>query len=165
LLFFGGSGGSLSDVGRRQKGFKTSFLLSGYVGIETVKDEWSDQNVDLRLFSEGVERFFVDNKFETKLERFGSGFKIEAVNVHFRVNVRVFGSPEFFKVEFVPGRKTSGFSLGMVLGYVGSVFGGGGLFLRDVRLQEAMSEFESLFWEYVDKQVVELRGSAVVKQS
>jgi len=129
-----------------------------------LKDRWVEGNVDLGLLSESVERFFVENKFDAKLERGSSGFRIEAVNPGFRVKVRIFGVPEDFAVEFVPSKKSRGFSsIGMMLAYVASAFGGGGLVLMDARLQEAVGAFEELFWDHVDRQVEELRGSARVK--
>jgi hypothetical protein len=129
-----------------------------------LKDQWLESNVDLGLLSESVERFFVENKFDAKLERSGSGFRIEAVNPAFRVKVRIFGVPGDFAVEFVPSKKSRGFSsIGMMLAYVASAFGGGGLVLMDTKVQEAVGVFEALFWDYVDKQVAELRDSARVK--
>lgn len=126
-----------------------------------MKDQWFKSNVDLRLLSESLGRYFVDNNFETKLEEVGSCFKIEAANPQFKVKVRVFGVPDDFVVEFVPSKKTRGFSsVGMILGYLTSAFGGGGLVVMDARVQEAVGVFEDLFWEYVDKQVAELGGSA-----
>lgn len=129
-----------------------------------MKDQWLGSDVDLRLLSEGVERFFVENQFEAALERAGSGFRVEASNPHFRVKVRVFGDSDDFWVEFVPSKKTRGFSsVGMILGYIASVFGGGGLVVMDAKVQEAVGVFEELFWDYVDKRVVELKGSGRLK--
>lgn len=116
--------------------------------------------MNLQVLSENLQRFLDDNKFETKSEQIGSGFKIEAANAQFKVKVRILGRPNDFAVEFIPSKKTRGFSsIGMILGYITLPFGGGNLVLMDAKAQEAVSIFEDLFWDYVDEQVAELKDS------
>lgn len=125
-----------------------------------MKDQWRGSNVDLRLLSEGIEGFLVDNKFEAVLKQSGSDFRVEGSNAVFRVKVKVFGDPDDFRVEFIPSKKTSGFSsLSMIFGYIASAFGGGGLVILGAKVQEAVGVFEELFWDYVDKRVAELKDS------
>lgn len=117
--------------------------------------------MDLQLLSENLQRFLADSKFETKSEQTGSGFKIEAANAQFKVKVRILGVPNDFAVEFIPSKKTRGFSsIGMILGYLTLPFGGGNVVLMDAKAQEALSIFEDLFWDHVDEQVAELKDSA-----
>lgn len=120
--------------------------------------------MDLRLLSEGIEAFLIDNKFEAVLKQSGSDFRVEGSNALFRVKVKVLGDPDDFWVEFIPSKKTGGFSsLSMIFWYIASPFGGGGLVIHDAKVQEAVTALEELFWDYVDKRVAELRDSDRLK--
>lgn len=125
-----------------------------------MKDCWVGNDVDLNLLSQRVKHFFIENQFETKLEQAPDKYWIEASNFQFKVMVNVYGQPSDFTVEFIPNKKTRGFSLAMAFGYFTSVFGGGTLLLRDVKLQEAINKVEQKFWEHIDRQVAVLTNSA-----
>jgi len=125
-----------------------------------LKDCWVGNNVDLNLLSQRVKQFFIENQFEINLEQTHDIYRIEASHFQFNVMVKVYGGPNDFTLEFIPNKKTRGFSLSMILGYLTSFFGGGSLLLRDVKLQEAINEVEQKFWEHMDKQVAELINSA-----
>lgn len=120
-----------------------------------MKDHWIGSNVDLALLVQRAKQFFEENQFETELEQAPGRFKIQASNSIFRVTVNVYGRPEDFTVEFIPNKKTQGFSLSMLLAYVTMLFGGGGFLLKDIRQQEAASELEEMFWKDVDKHIAE----------
>jgi hypothetical protein len=125
-----------------------------------LKDQWFGSNVDLNLLSQRVEQFFKESPFETRMEQIQGKFKIEASGFQFKITVNIFGQPNDFAVEFIPSKKTKGFSRSMVVAYITTLFGGGGFLLRDLKLQEALDELEKAFWENVDKQVSELTNSA-----
>jgi len=125
-----------------------------------LKDQWCGSNVDLSLLNQRIEQFFKDNEFDVVREELGDGFRIRVSALELKAKIRVFGRPNDFTIEFIPSAKTRGFSLGMIVGYITSVFGGGSLVLRDLKLQEAFDRFENMFWEFVDRQVAELKDSA-----
>jgi len=124
-----------------------------------LKDQWLGSNVDLSLLSQRIEQFFKEREFDTVTEKFDADFTIRASAFQLKTKVRIFGRPNDFTIEFIPASKTRGFSLGMIVGYITSVFGGGGLVLRDLKTQENLDRFEDTFWEYVDLQVGELKNS------
>jgi hypothetical protein len=129
-----------------------------------LKDQWLGSNVDLDLLSQRVKQFFDETQFETTLERMSNGYKIGAVtkktlNVQLRITVKVLGQPNDFSVEFMPKRKTRGFSPSMIIGYITSLFGGGIFLLSDAKLQEALDKLEQMFWNHVDKHVAELTNA------
>jgi hypothetical protein len=125
-----------------------------------LKDNWIGSNLDLTTLSKSVVGFFADNKFETRFEGAKDDFKIVAVNALYRIRVNIYGKPNDFTVEFAPDKKSKGFSLSMIFGQIASFIGGGGLLLRDVKLQESLNILERMFWEFVDKQVAGLTNSA-----
>lgn len=119
-------------------------------------DQWTGIDIDLGLLSERLVQFFEGNQFDTKLEHDTGRFVIYASGPQFRVRVNVRGEPNDFRVEFIPGMKTQGFSLRMLLGYVTTLFGGGTFMLRDIKLQEAVSRLEKVFWKEVDIDIADL---------
>lgn len=126
----------------------------------TLKDQWIGNNIDLNLLSQSVNQFFTENQFEPKLEQTHDRYRIKASNLEFKITVNIYGQPNDFTIEFIPNKKTRGFSLAMMVGYITSFLGGGTLLLRDARYQEAMNKVEQTFWEQVDRQVAELKNSA-----
>ncbi len=126
-------------------------------------DQWIGINVDLSMLSERLLRFFEGNQFNTKLEQNPGKFVIYASNQQFGLKVNIRGEPNDFKVEFMPTTKTQGFSLTMLVGYVTALFGGGTLLLRDIKLQEAITRLEKVFWQEVDIDVADLSKSTAAK--
>lgn len=116
--------------------------------------------MDLTALSKSVAEFFTDNKFETRLEGARDDFKIVAVNALSKIRVDIYGRPNDFTVEFLPDKKSQGFSLSMIFGQIASLIGAGGLLLRDIKLQESQTILERLFWKHVDEQVADLSSSA-----
>lgn len=126
-----------------------------------MKDQWVGNNVELSLLSQRVEQFFVENQFETELEQTqDKDYVIKASDSQIKLKVNIRGRPSDFTVEFVPSKKTRGFSLSMLLGYITASLGGGILVMRDLKLQEITNKLEKVFWDYMDIQVAELNNSA-----
>jgi hypothetical protein len=130
-----------------------------------LKDQWIGENVNLYLLSQRIKGFFTERRFETEVETTADRYRIDAApddpRVPFRIRVNLFGRPNDFTIEFIPNKKTRGFaSRAMILGYILAFFGGGGLVLRDAKLQEATNRLEHLFWTHVDSSVAALTNSA-----
>ena len=126
-------------------------------------DQWVGSNVDLNLLSERLSRFFDGNQFDTRLVQDSGKSTIFASNGQFRLRVNVYGRADDFTVEFIPSKKTRGFSLTMLLGYVTTFFGGGTFMLRDIKLQEAINRLEQVFWKQVDIDVADLNKAATTE--
>jgi hypothetical protein len=131
-----------------------------------LKDQWVGNNIDLSKLSQGIEHFFKEIDFVVRMEQTPKGYKFDVASTglgitQLRFTVRILGQPSDFTIEFIPRYRTGGrFSPGMVIGQIMSMFGGGVLLLRDVKLQESLDKLEQQFWEHMDKQVAELTNSA-----
>ena len=131
-------------------------------------DQWKGKNVDLTALSHKIEEFLAENEYETLSEERSQEFRINASTdkyptVLLKILVRIVGRPDDFKLEFVPNRKTRGFSPSMIGAYIAAAFGGGTFLLRDVKIQELLNEFEQAFWKRVDELVAELSASATAQ--
>jgi hypothetical protein len=126
-----------------------------------LKDQWHRNSVNLDSLSQNLEKFFTENLFKTETEKTNDVYKIDVTGLHFKLTVRILGSPDDFTVEFIPDQRASGFiSPKMVLSYIASLFGTGKLFLDEVAYQKELADLEDKFWNYVDSQIDTLRNSA-----
>ncbi len=129
-----------------------------------MEKQWLEKNVDLRMLAERIMPFFNETDFETMFEEEHSGYSIRAVskipNLQLRIDVKVFGQPDDFVVEFLSGGKRGFFSPSMIAGYLTSLFGGGYLILKETRAQEMLGTFENDFWKHVQTQVADLVNSS-----
>lgn len=128
-----------------------------------MREQWVGKNVDMALLSERVEDFFNGKVFQTRKDVLADGYKISATSGSQErlggVVVFVRGKSSDFLVDFVAG-KSGRFSA--MLSSLVTMFGGGGLVLRSLKLQEAMDRLEREFWVYTEEAIAELTDS--VKQ-
>jgi len=129
-------------------------------------DRWQQRNIDLNVLSKGIEQFFAERQFETKLETTKHGQKIEAstrkiLNTQLTITVDVKGNPNDFTVDFTTNPKKKGFfSSSMIAGYIASGMGGGAILRSELKLRESLDKLEKPFWTHVDKLVERLTNSA-----
>lgn len=126
-----------------------------------MRRRWSRKNVDLALLSALVEDFLSSKGFKTRKDTSGAGYTLLAkplpvCDVREPVTVKVFGDSNDFEVEFLPRGKSR---LSVRTGYVTTLFGGGGFFLRGLKSCEALEKMEKEFWLYVEETVSRLTGS------
>ena len=143
--------------------FKNGFVLTLLdEGLE-MGEQWVGKNVDLALLSERVEDFFNGKVFQTRKDVLADGYKISASPRSQEglggVVVYVRGKSSDFVVEFAGGKRGR---FSAMLGSLVTMFGGGGLVLRSLKLQEAMDRLEREFWAYTEEAIAELTDS--VKQ-
>jgi hypothetical protein len=130
-------------------------------GNNQLIDQWVGSNIDLAVLGRKIEEFFVANQFAARLVQRDGKYIIDASSDIIKVRVNVYGQPDDFSVEFVPSKKSQGFSLSMIMSYLTTMFGGGSFLLYDIKLQEAIRSLEQVFWKEVDLQVAELSKPAV----
>jgi len=126
-------------------------------------DRWAGRDVDLRLLSESVKRFFDERLFPSKIEeRSKEEFSITAIlrrvsgaSLTGNVRVAVRGKPDDFEVEFAVG---SDYRRLARLGGLATLLGGGAFLLRDLKSSEELERLENEFWLLIDKQVDILEG-------
>jgi hypothetical protein len=112
-------------------------------------------DVDLSLLGEWIERFFQKKSFITTHDEEAEGYRItarptpetEMVN---NVIVSISGGPDDFKVKFVTGARSNIF---VRLGQLTALFGGGILYMRGLKSQEAEDRLEKEFWLYINEKI------------
>lgn len=118
------------------------------------------------MLSEGIQQFFAERQFETKLETTKHEQKIEAstrkiLNTQLTITVDVKGNPNDFTVEFTNNPKKKGFfTPSMITGYITSGIGGGAILRSELKLRESLDKLEKTFWTHVDELVQRLTNSA-----
>ncbi len=129
-----------------------------------MRKQWVDKNIDLRVLMERIRPFFEEIDFETISEGVQGEYLIQAVsripNLRLRVNVRVYGQPNDFMVDFSTGSKGGYFSPSMIAGYLTTMFGGGYLVSREAQKRETLDALENDFWRHTQTQIGDLVGSA-----
>jgi hypothetical protein len=132
-------------------------------------DQWLEKNVDLSMLVEGIKPFFHETDFETTVEKIRKGYMIRAVskipNLNMRINVKIVGQPNNFKVEFSAGSGGGYFSTSMIAGYLTTMFGGGYVISREAKKRETLDVLEKDFWKHTQLQVADLVGSAARMKS
>ena len=86
--------------------------------------------------------------------------KISTLNM--RINVKIVGQPNDFKVEFSTGGKGGFFSPSIIVGYLTTMFGGGYMVSREARKRETLDMLERDFWKHTQMQVADLVNSATL---
>jgi hypothetical protein len=125
---------------------------------------WSDKNVDLELLTSCIGDFFEEREFDMKKGKSSNGYQVLAENsplfeLDGYVIVAVVGHPNDFVVslDFCEGKKRKGFLLGP---FTASLFGGGRIFLRRLKLGEDWVELKREFWQCVENVLLRLANSA-----
>jgi len=127
--------------------------------------QWIGKNVDLGSLSEAVEAFFKDRGFKTKAERSGDKYIVfwafpRARDVGRALRVIVYGSPDDLWIDF-PGSENAHRSI--LQGFALTLFGGGALILRGLRMKEALEKIEREFWVSIEDAVLRLVNSSRVQ--
>jgi hypothetical protein len=126
-----------------------------------MKDRWIGQNVDLDLLSQGVKRFLEEKGFVVRFDKRKNESRVYGWprnrDVGEPVLVKIHGHPEDFTVEFVPGESFPGLK---ILGPLYSLFGGGFLWLRELKSREFLEKLENQFWVFVDKTIANLKRTS-----
>lgn len=129
-----------------------------------MRRRWVGKNVDLALLSQRVEDFFKSKGFKTKKDESADGYELSGTAQHVRdvrghIAVRILGNSNDFVIEFVASERTR---RSIMLGFITTMFGGGSLILRGLRLQEALEKLEREFWVYAEDDVAHLANSVDV---
>jgi len=121
-----------------------------------MQEQWVRRNVDLALLSECVETFFNDRGFKTVKEFSADEYTIiwgPLFRGSRRLRVKIIGVPNDFRIEFLGGEEAR---RSILLGYVTTLFGGGGLVREGLRLKDALEKVENEFWAYMEREVERL---------
>ena len=123
--------------------------------------QYKDRNVDLPLLSKWIERFFLRKEFRAAKEAQEGGYRIVAQPTYVhdivdKTTVFISGNSNDFTVKFYTGARSEAL---MKLGRLTSLFGGGVLFLRGIKSDEAEEKLERSFWSYVEEKIDYLTNS------
>jgi len=129
-----------------------------------MKERWIRENVDLDLLCQSVSHFLEEKRFVLKLEKLKNELRVYGWPLDREeggpVLVKIYGNSNDFTIEFVPGESFRGLR---ILGPLYSLFGGGSLWLRELRAREFFERLEEQFWVAVDEAVANLRGKSSAK--
>jgi hypothetical protein len=120
-----------------------------------MRKHWVGKNIDLALVSECVEVFFKERGFKTRKEHSIDEYVIswvspQAKDMRQAMKVRVYGYPNDFWIEFTNGTRAH---RSILHGFATTLFGGGALILRGIKLREALEAIERGFWVYIEEAV------------
>jgi len=125
-----------------------------------MEKQWIGKNVNLALFSKNIEDFLKAKGYKTVYRESEKEYRISATlqeNIGSTgVLVRIYGNPSDFVVELGLAGEAR---LSRVLGSVTALFGGGSLFLRGLRSEEALQKLEEGFWLFAEETVTRLVDS------
>jgi len=116
-------------------------------------DRWTGRKVDLKMLSESMTQFFVEEGFSSIVESESiNEYRIIAVpkhasNIRGSVNIFIRGSSVGFEVEFVKSRFST------TLMGLKTLFGLGSLILKDLKSEEELQGLEAKFWLFVDREI------------
>jgi hypothetical protein len=122
-----------------------------------VTGQWKGVNVDLNLLTRRVESFFKSKGLYAKGESCKGGFKVCVFqNPRSRdICVEILGDSKNFQVNFILNEKFVSTSL---LASVFSIFFGGGVLLKTLKLREFFEKLEREFWVYLNEAIEELNA-------
>jgi hypothetical protein len=126
----------------------------------SMRTEWLNRNLEPSRLCSSVEDFFEGRGFSTK-ETFSKGkHRIKASladidSVPFVV-VEIYGDLSRIVVDFLPWGKKERAASTTLFSSILTLFGGGVLVRQDLKRKELMGEVEDQFWDFLDKQLLEL---------
>lgn len=123
--------------------------------------QWVGRNVDLALLSRCTEDFFQDKGFKTRIDESAGEYRIlvisqRAPNMREDIDLRILGNSNDFTIEFFAGKRARN---AILLGQMTTLFGGGSILLRGLRLREALERLERKFWVHVEDCIERLANS------
>ena len=127
-----------------------------------LRSQWVGKNVDLASLSRRVEIFFREKGFETRIKESDGEYEISVFSQYIKgaredVDVKISGNPNDFMIDLLVGERARS---SIRAGFLTSMFGGGSLVLRGLKLTEALEKLEEEFWMYVADSVGQLTNSA-----
>ena len=115
-----------------------------------MKTQWIKKNVDLRLLSKNIELFFVEKGFKlVKRSVCENNFSYRFSKNSLYIEINVFGNSDDFTVEFVR-KPMEDFTK---VGFITLPFGGGALFLKELKIKRRLEKLENEFWFYMENMV------------
>jgi hypothetical protein len=123
---------------------------------------WTDRNIDLNKLKEELTTFLKDNLFNTQTHTMQNGIQITAQQsanyvFHGQVIITIQGQPQAFSIEITIEKKKPRFQMPIMLQ---TMLGGGILILQETREEEERTLFQKDFWDYTNKTITKLSGTA-----
>ena len=127
-----------------------------------MRKNWVGKSVDLAFLNNQIESFFRDRGLKTRKEQSGDKYSVlwsppVAVQAGRAFKIEMQGTSDDFWIDFPddePARRS------ILSGFATTLFGGGTLILRGLRLREFLEKTEREFWPYVEDSVSKLTDSA-----
>ena len=119
-----------------------------------MEKRWQDHNVNLRLLAQMVKNYFVQRNLKIEETVLEDGYSVSVIIPQLRASgvmrVIIRGRREDFTVET---RATEDQDKAIRVGLMTSIFGGGSLVLRNIKVREQMEKMEREFWGTIEEMV------------
>jgi hypothetical protein len=127
-----------------------------------MRKNWVGKNVDLASLNDQIESFFRDKGLKTRKDQSEDSYTVlwsPPVDVRAGRTFKIItqGTSDDFWIDFPddePARRS------ILSGFATTLFGGGTLILRGLRLREFLEKTEREFWPFVEDSVSKLADSA-----
>jgi len=119
-----------------------------------MEKRWQDHGVNLQLLAQMVKNHFVQRNLKIEETVLEDGYSVSVIIPQLRASgvmrVIIRGRPEDFMVET---RATEEQDKAIKVGLMTSIFGGGSLVLRNIKVREQMEKMEREFWGTIEEMV------------
>jgi len=119
-----------------------------------MEKRWQDHNVNLQLLAQMVKNYFVQRNLKIEETVLEDGYSVSVIIPQLRASgvmrVIIRGRPADFTVET---RATEDQDKAIRVGLMTSIFGGGSLVLRNIKVREQMEKMEREFWGTIEEMV------------
>ncbi len=122
--------------------------------------EWKDRQIDPKILSQQIEKFFKKNNFITETQEENTHLKISAIpttktDIKEKIEIEIHPAKDGFTVDFKTAEKAQ---TSIKLGLLSSFLTGGSLLLRSLKSKEKLDEIQKKFWSCVQEYVSTLQN-------
>lgn len=137
----------------------TLLRLTGRRGSRMEK-RWQNHGVNLQRLAQTVKNYYLRRNLKVKETVLEDGYSIGVILTGLRVSgvmsITIRGTPDDFTIET---RATEEEDKAVKVGLMTSIFGGGSLVLRHVKVREQMEKMEREFWSTIEETIRSLTNS------
>jgi len=124
-----------------------------------MEKRWQNHGVSLQQLAQTIKNYYLRRNFkvrETILENEYSMEIILAGQVSSVMGINILGTPDDFKIETKVAKEED---RAVKVGLMTSIFGGGSLILRNIKVREQMEKMENEFWGTIEETIRSLTNS------
>jgi hypothetical protein len=119
-----------------------------------MEKRWQNLGVNLQRLAQTVGNYYLRRNLKLKETALEDGYSIRVIQTELRasgaMSIIIRGKPDDFTIET---RATEDEDRAVKIGLMTSIFGGGSLVLRNMRVREQMEKMEREFWSTIEETV------------